>query len=305
MSQSYVPPSERHRLETKHPPSNQPCTSLVARSLPLRHTLRSTLCQGHITITMLHRTTRLVLAAFLTTLHLSTSQTLQDLPTCAQTPITQAIGSSTCSPTDFNCVCNDAAFVDGLKQTVSAACSEDEVKRTLAFAQALCGTANPNIGVEGTEVEGLASSITATVAASLAATTATEVVVSTGDAETPPATTTTGGEGPSWTSTTTEGVVASMPVAATTTTTARTSAESTPPAANPLTLTSGSYLCIAQTTTRKEASTTSLPDAAMTLTPEGGPRPTASAAFTGDGMVMKASLMGVAMAAMGVVFADS
>ncbi|KAI9774127.1 MAG: hypothetical protein M1840_005220 [Geoglossum simile] len=68
------------------------------------------------------------------------AQDLSQLPACAQTCAIGGISSSGCALTDFKCICSASAFLTAMGECTAKACTEDDIKKTLAFATELCAS---------------------------------------------------------------------------------------------------------------------------------------------------------------------
>ncbi|MDI1492265.1 MAG: hypothetical protein OHK93_003477 [Ramalina farinacea] len=70
---------------------------------------------------------------------------LSKLPECAQKSATKGIASTSCTLTDFTCICKSASFIEAVGASIASLCSPADQQATLAFANAVCGPLGVNL----------------------------------------------------------------------------------------------------------------------------------------------------------------
>ncbi|KAL8917241.1 MAG: hypothetical protein Q9208_008080 [Pyrenodesmia sp. 3 TL-2023] len=80
----------------------------------------------------------LPLLSLLLTTTTTTAQSLTDVPSCASGPALTSFTSTGCPITEISCICRDQGFLTGLLPVVEAACSPEDLQRTIAFTENLC-----------------------------------------------------------------------------------------------------------------------------------------------------------------------
>ncbi|MCJ1250250.1 Mucin-13 [Trapelia coarctata] len=113
---------------------------------------------------------------------LVSAQSLNGLPTCAETAAISALGSTGCGLTDFACICKNSAFLTSLQPQVAAACSPSDLAAALTFAQQLCASVGVTLTISGSSPSAPSTTPapeTTTTTAVVAATTVTSAVVTT------------------------------------------------------------------------------------------------------------------------------
>ncbi|PYI09017.1 hypothetical protein BO78DRAFT_48657 [Aspergillus sclerotiicarbonarius CBS 121057] len=78
--------------------------------------------------------------AFLAGLSLVAAQGMESLPACARDCATGAIPKS-CSAIDVGCICSNTSFITSISCCVATACSEQDQKSAITFAQQICSGA--------------------------------------------------------------------------------------------------------------------------------------------------------------------
>ncbi|PWY76379.1 hypothetical protein BO94DRAFT_538240 [Aspergillus sclerotioniger CBS 115572] len=78
--------------------------------------------------------------ALLAGLSLVAAQGMGSLPACARDCATGAIPKS-CSAIDVSCICSNASFITSISCCVATACSEQDQKSAITFAQQICSGA--------------------------------------------------------------------------------------------------------------------------------------------------------------------
>ncbi|KAF2145061.1 uncharacterized protein K452DRAFT_316188 [Aplosporella prunicola CBS 121167] len=63
---------------------------------------------------------------------------ISKIPKCAQGPILTSIGTGKCDPANVQCICNDAHFLDTLKDIIYKVCSGDDAKNAYSFGMSIC-----------------------------------------------------------------------------------------------------------------------------------------------------------------------
>ncbi|KAI4179684.1 MAG: hypothetical protein LQ346_007150, partial [Caloplaca aetnensis] len=92
--------------------------------------------------TLLH-----LLSLLLLTTTTTTAQSLTDVPSCASGPAISSFASTGCSPTDIPCICRNQGFLTSLLPVVEAACSPEDLQKTIAFTEKLCGDNGVSISI--------------------------------------------------------------------------------------------------------------------------------------------------------------
>ncbi|KAL8671758.1 MAG: hypothetical protein Q9168_003753 [Polycauliona sp. 1 TL-2023] len=118
---------------------------------------------------MKYTTTALSLLTLLST---TSAQSLGDIPSCATEPALKAITSSGCAISDAPCICKNRSFLDGLLPVVKAACSPEELQKTIDFTTKFCGDAGVNLAATSSSADA-SSPTTATSSAAVSAPSAT------------------------------------------------------------------------------------------------------------------------------------
>ncbi|KAI5850008.1 hypothetical protein BZA05DRAFT_66376 [Tricharina praecox] len=70
---------------------------------------------------------------------------LDGLPTCATACAMSSLGSTDCSDTNFKCICGKEDFLSSISGCVNSACSVEDQKKSLVFAQDFCSRAGAPI----------------------------------------------------------------------------------------------------------------------------------------------------------------
>ncbi|KAL6718806.1 hypothetical protein ACLMJK_003040 [Lecanora helva] len=84
-------------------------------------------------------------AALLLALPFAATQSLNNLPSCAQPAIEVGITHTTCALTDYTCICGSTGFINGIKSQIESACSASDQQATLAFAKQVCAAAGATL----------------------------------------------------------------------------------------------------------------------------------------------------------------
>ncbi|KAL6250794.1 hypothetical protein RBB50_003097 [Rhinocladiella similis] len=128
--------------------------------------------------------------------NLASTQDLSNLPSCALSCATNAIGSTGCALTDAKCICTATNFLSGVETCIQGACSQADQQATLQFAVQFCAQANVTItlptAAPATSSGGPASTGSSAAPASTPATTTSSAGVASSASTSPAASTYTG-----------------------------------------------------------------------------------------------------------------
>jgi len=110
----------------------------------------------------------LIYVSVLAAIAVVSAQDLSQLPTCAQTCFAGAIAQTSCSLTDFPCLCRDTAFQNTVTQCVQSSCNQADQASTVSLSSQQCASAGVSLSLPsatGSAVSAASSAVTSAASA--------------------------------------------------------------------------------------------------------------------------------------------
>ncbi|CAO1599016.1 MAG: hypothetical protein LQ349_001593 [Xanthoria aureola] len=85
--------------------------------------------------------------SLLTLFSTSTAQSISDVPRCAYQAALDSFTGSGCAISNAACICKNQNFLDSLLPVVRAACSPEELQRTVEFTTQFCANAGVDLAI--------------------------------------------------------------------------------------------------------------------------------------------------------------
>ncbi|MCJ1307432.1 hypothetical protein MMC25_001078 [Agyrium rufum] len=98
---------------------------------------------------------------------LVSSQGLLGLPSCAEAPAIEGLGTTGCSTSNIACICSNKAFLTQLQSQVQTVCSASDAQQAIAIAQQLCAMSGVSLTTTAAAVAAMTTSVSSAVVAQI------------------------------------------------------------------------------------------------------------------------------------------